>query len=71
METPTPYTYNKPDPSWDYAEVYDSIESIKGDLDAFTAWLSQHEDASKATDIQAKLKLETIISSLTELRDLF
>ena len=71
METPTTYNFNHPDPSWEYAEIYESLDAIALSMNDFRQWLSAHEDDSKETDSQAKGKLDNIISSLQELRGLF
>jgi hypothetical protein len=71
METPGNYNYKRPDPSWDYAEVYDQASVIQSDVANFIDWLSKNEASDSSIDKQAKTKLDDLIEKLTELRDLF
>ena len=63
--------YPQPDPAWDYAQPYEELQQLKSDLDHFIAWLSSYEEADRATDKEAKAKLDSLISSLTEIRKNF
>ena len=65
------YDYPQPDPTWDFYEVYEMLQNHKSDLDHFIAWLASYEEADRATDKEAKTKLDSLISSLTEIRELF
>ncbi len=71
METPGNYNYKRPDPSWDYAEVYDQAYVIQSAVANFIDWLSKNEALDSSIDKQAKTKLDDLIEKLTELRDLF
>lgn len=63
--------YAHPDPTWDYAQPYEDLQKFKGDLDHFIAWLASYEEADRDTDKVAKAKLDSLISSLTEIRKNF
>jgi hypothetical protein len=65
------HNYPHPDPAWDYAQPYEELQQLKSDLDHLIAWLGSHEEADRDTDKVAKAKLDSLISSLTEIRELF
>ena len=67
----TNHDYAHPDPTWDFYEVYEMLQKHKSDLDHLIAWLGSHEEADRDTDKVAKAKLDSLISSLTEIRELF
>jgi hypothetical protein len=72
METPGNYNYKRPDPSWDYAEVYDQASVIQSDVANFIDWLSKNEESdTSCVAKEAREKLDDLIQQLTELRELF
>ena len=67
----TNHDYPQPDPTWDFYEVYEMLQKHKSDTDHLIAWLSSHEEADRATDKEAKAKLDILIKQLVEIRELF
>lgn len=63
--------YAHPDPTWDYAPAYEELQQLKSDLDHFIAWIASHEEADRDTDKVAKTKLDSLLSQLSEIRNLF
>ncbi|GAX44707.1 hypothetical protein NIES4075_57260 [Tolypothrix sp. NIES-4075] len=64
------YSYPIPDPAWDYAKTWHSLQEIKVDYERLLKYLADIEKATLETDAELKNRLGTIERRLNSTRQL-